>query len=251
MSSSIHIAHLTDLHISPDDQPYHGILTRDHCLRVLEKMDRQRPDLLVLSGDLAASQGELEAYVWLRERLDEFGCPYEVMLGNHDRLSSLGQAFPLFAERVQPDGYYFQQTHQGFPLLFLDSSRHHLAQPQMDWLATTLAGLSQPALLFIHHPPRLCGCAFMDEGHPLRNGDQVWPLLVQHAVQVPYVFCGHYHIEKTVLTAHAPTVFITPSSMMQIRDDTPGFLVNHAHPGWRHIHWDGERLDTKVEYAWC
>jgi len=251
MSDSIRIAHLTDLHISPDDNDYRGIPVRHHFQRVLEKLVRHRPDLLIFSGDLAANQGEVEAYAWLKEQLDFFDCPYILMPGNHDVLENVRQVFTLHDDAIHEGEYYFSSTYQGYPMIFLDSSRHVISPAQLTWLKALIPSLSQPALLFIHHPPRLCDCAFMDGSYALRNWKQLWSLLVEYSAQIPYIFCGHYHLEKTIVTQASPTLFITPSTLMQIRSDTTQFVVNHAHPGWRVIVWNGKELFTQVEYAWC
>ncbi len=252
MVTRLHITHLTDLHISPDDNEYRGMPVRNHFLRSLEKINRNRPDVLVLTGDLAAHNGEPESYAWLRSQLDDFACPYEILPGNHDNLTVMRQFFdlPRGAAANPNSALFYQKEIHGLPLLFLDTSPHTISQEQLEWLAGAARALLRPALLFLHHPLGMCGCRFMDQNYALQNGAELSALLRQ-TPHIPYVFCGHYHIEKTIV-AHdgGPTVFITPSTLMQIRDDTPQFVVNHAHPGWRDIVWDGEWLHTRAEYVW-
>lgn len=240
------IAQVTDMHIGISDAPYRNIPVRQQFLDVLQVLAQRPIDLLVISGDLAAVAGEPEAYAWLKQSLATFPHPYVVMVGNHDHLERLNQAFELPVEDVKNGMLYFSRTLKGRHLFFLDSSSYRLPLAQMDWLRAQLARVTEEVLLFIHHPPLLCECRFMDERYALQNISEVWPTLV-HLPQVKHIFCGHYHTEKTV-TKEGKTVYLTPSTIFQIDTQSPYFVMASTQPGWRIIEWKGTQVHTYVEY---
>lgn len=241
----LRLAQLSDIHITPTDEPIRGMDSRRHFLAVLEELRDEALDLLVISGDLAFNEGETEAYEWIREALADFPVPYLLMMGNHDNLHNLDAIFQL--ERDQLNGYLcYERDIKGYHLLFLDTAAHQLPSVQQEWLAERCEADARPKLLFMHHPPLHCGCAFMDGRHYLRNRDSVWEQLCRHD-NLPFVFCGHYHTERHIMR-DGKQVFITPSTLMQIGQDHEKFSIEHMRPGWRMIEWDGEELRTHVHY---
>ncbi len=246
MSNNLTIAQVTDLHIGPDDVLYRGIKGRQQFLDVLQVLAEKELDLLVLSGDLSAIEGEPEAYAWLKEVLTTFPHPYIVMAGNHDHVLRMKRAFELADSDVSQGMLYFSRTIKGKRLLFLDSSSYRIPKQQLEWLKTQLADYKKRVLLFVHHPPLLCDCLFMDESHPLQNIDEVWQVLDQ-CPQIKHIFCGHYHTEKTV-EKNGKSVHLTPSTIFQIETEDPEFAIEHSKPGWRMIEWEGEKVQTYAEY---
>jgi Icc protein len=104
----------------------------------------------------------------------------------------------------------------------------------------------ETVLLFVHHPPLLCGCQFMDSHYPLQNREEVWTQL-QCLPAIEHIFCGHYHTDTTVVR-DGKQIHVTPSTMMQIDRDTPTFAIAHTRPGWRIIEWSTRKVHTYVEY---
>jgi len=246
MSKNLVIAQVTDLHIGPSDVSYRGIKGRQQFLDVLQVLAKKELDLLVLSGDLAAIEGEPEAYAWLRQVLTTFPYPYIVMAGNHDHAVRMKRAFDLADSDVSQGMLYFSRTIKERRLLFLDSSSYRIHKQQLEWLRIQLADYKKRVLLFVHHPPLLCECLFMDECHPLQNIDEVWQTLDQ-LPQIKHIFCGHYHTEKTVLN-NGKSIHLTPSTIFQIDTENPQFAIEHSKPGWRMIEWVGEKVQTYAEY---
>ena len=132
----------------------------------------------------------------------------------------------------------------GKQLIFLDSSSETITKDQIDWLS--LNNWDQSSLLFMHHPPANCGCNFMDRKYPLKNQAETMAALNKIS-GIKAVFCGHYHTEKTILSEDK-TIFITPSTMMQLSQDNNEYEVTSFQPGWRIIEWDGSKIETRVEY---
>ncbi len=243
--SNLVIAQITDMHIGSSDSLYRGIKVRQKFLNVLQALAKKKLDLLVLTGDLSALEGEPEAYAWMSQVLAEFPYPYIVMPGNHDHVVRMSRAFKLPDGEISQGMLYFNRTISGKRLLFLDSSPSYITRRQLEWLSAQLADYKKQVLLFIHHPPLFCDCQFMDARHSLRNIEEVWQVLEQ-LPQVKHVFCGHYHTEKTVIKNNK-NIYLTPSTIFQIDTNTPHFAVEHTTPGWRIIKW-GEEIQTYVEY---
>ncbi|MDM8559719.1 metallophosphoesterase [Thiotrichales bacterium HSG14] len=247
MSNNLVIAQVTDMHIGPSNVSYRNINARQQFLDVLQEIVKEPLDLLVLSGDLAAIDGEPETYAWIRQTLLTFPCPYLVMAGNHDHVMRMKSAFDLPESDISNGMLYFSRNIKGRRLLFLDSSPYQVSKQQLEWLNEQLTESNEPVLLFIHHPPLKCGCQFMDDHHALQNIDDVWEVLDQHS-HVKHIFCGHYHTEKTV-TKNGKSIYLTPSTVFQIDTENYHFSIDHIKPGWRIIEWKGTQVHSKVEYS--
>ncbi len=245
MSNELIIAQVTDMHIGPSDVLYRGVKVRKKFLDVLQELAKKHLDLLVLSGDLSALEGEPEAYVWIKQALADFPYPYVVMAGNHDHVVRMSRVFDLSESDVSQGMLYFSRIIKERRLLFLDSSPYRVAKQQLAWLSAELAYDEEQALLFVHHPPLLCDCQFMDNNHPLRNINEVWQTLDQ-LPQIQHIFCGHYHTEKTVIRNNK-LIYLTPATVFQIDTKKSSFAIAHTKPGWRIIEW-GEQILTYVEY---
>jgi Icc protein len=245
MRQSFRILQISDPHLSPDGGLLKGIDTRRQFADTLSKLAGERWDALVLSGDLAADEGEIESYAWLKQSLAGFPCPYYLMAGNHDRAETLRQVFGI-PENLDDGMLYYRAEIKGTPVFFLDTSDYTLPRRQLDWLVREIADCDGEALLFMHHPPVLCGCRFMDQNYPLRNIAECWPVLREIPV-IRHIFCGHYHTAKT-LSIDGKLIHLCPSTMMQIDPHVAEFAIQHTRPGWRVIEWDGEELYTTVHH---
>ncbi|MDY6992835.1 MAG: metallophosphoesterase, partial [Pseudomonadota bacterium] len=223
------IAQVTDIHISPTEATYRDINVRQQFLDVVDTLASKPLDLLVLSGDLAAYSGEIEAYLWIKQALTLLPYPYVVMAGNHDNVAHLSKVFELSQDDRLADGSLcFSRIVRQRRLLFLDSSPNQVSKAQLDWLHAQLSREQQPVLVFIHHPPWRCGCQFMDKCYPLENRETVWPILAQFP-SIQHIFCGHYHTEKTVIH-QGKSIHITPATTFQINPDTADFMIAHTRP---------------------
>jgi len=248
MSDDLVIAQVTDMHIGESKISYRGIEGRQQFLNVLQVLAEKPLDLMVLSGDLVAIEGEPEGYAWIKQTLTTFPHPYVVMAGNHDHVMRMKTAFDLADSDISQSMLCFGRRIKERRLLFLDSSSDRLGKQQLGWLTTQLSASDEPVLLFIHHPPSLCECHFMDKYHVLHNIDEIWQVLDQFP-QVRHIFCGHYHAEKTVVR-NGKFIHLTPATIFQIDTESHDFVIEHTKPGWRIIEWKEEEEDiqTYVEY---
>jgi Icc protein len=247
-AKKLRIIQATDLHISPSDAPVNRYDSRKNWLAALTAIQNLEPDLLVLSGDLASLKGEIESYQWLANTLTDIDIPYEIMMGNHDKLNTLKSIFSISEQDVIGRKLCYQRQYQGQPIYFVDTADHTLSDAQIEWLQQCDQAENKNALLFIHHPPIDCGTAFMDKNHALKEREKVWAVLSQ-LKHIQHIFCGHYHTERSIYLDNK-NVHITPSTMNQIQTELNGFGAEHSVAGWRVIDWDGAQLITHVHYLW-
>jgi Icc protein len=121
----------------------------------------QRPDLLLISGDLCQDES-WGGYVRLRQLLDTWAVPVALLPGNHDHgallRAALGRQAWIAPARVPLEGW---------TLLLLSSHRPGavegwIAASQLDWLRDQLALVDQPLVVALHHPPVAIGSPELD-----------------------------------------------------------------------------------------
>jgi 3',5'-cyclic-AMP phosphodiesterase len=236
------LCQITDIHITlKNDKTINGIDVISNFDRILEKIVKYSPDLLVLSGDLCFTKNDRKIYQFVKEKLDATGLDYCVMVGNHDKTIPLAEAFNY--EIIKGDLYYTRDVH-GFRLIFTDSSRHKISSSQLSMLKEDLNTDLKP-ILFIHHPPAIAGVPFMDRKYPLSNMGKVQEVLAGYNGEIP-VFCGHYHNEREFTKGNLQ-IFMTPSTYFQISDKSAHFTVASEKSGWRNITLT-DKVDTEVFY---
>jgi 3',5'-cyclic-AMP phosphodiesterase len=243
----LRIAQITDIHIGPHEGLYNDIDVRAKFKQALDHVQTYDIDFIVLSGDLAIDFGELEAYKWVEKIMSAQKFPYIVMAGNHDSVDRMRSVFQIPDEQVKDGMLYFKKDLKDFPVYFLDSEPDLVHKNQLEWLENELLQESSEALLFMHHPPTLCGCQFMDRKYPLRNIAEVQSSL-KRIKNIKHIFVGHYHTEKTV-RFDDKIVYLTPATQMKISQTNPDFEMEPQEAGWRFIEWDGTRLKTEVKYV--
>ena len=255
------IAQMTDIHIgfAPDEKPEELNLTRFRA--TLDRLIHgpNRPDMLVLSGDIT-DHGDAESFATTVAALRD--CPFPVlpMVGNHDSREGLLAAFPHIAPA--PDGFlhYVVDAPLGLRIICLDTledGRHGGAfcAARADWLAARLAEAPHaPTLIFMHHPPVVAGIDWMDPAP-----DEPW-IMRLHAVlhrqtQVQAIHCGHLHRPITTRFAGIP-LGVTPSvaplvamDLSPIDQDVPDNreLITTEPPTYALHRWDGTRLVSHYE----
>ncbi|MBS7700801.1 MULTISPECIES: metallophosphoesterase [unclassified Chelatococcus] len=205
MAQEFRIVQVSDLHLSGKRGRY-----QDNWEITLEWIDAEKPDLVVVSGDVALSDpDEVDDLVFARRQLNRISAPWRVIPGNHDigdNVVSGGMAKSVDAERRQrwldlfgPD--YWQQTCGAWTAIgvnaqILNSGGFPAEEEQSAWLTRTLAEIprERPIALFVHKP------LFMD--HPSEAGvtsDCLDPE-ARHRLLRPFadkslklVACGHKH----------------------------------------------------------
>jgi 3',5'-cyclic AMP phosphodiesterase CpdA len=199
MSAPLLIAQISDLHIKrPGVLAYGQVDTAAALTRCVATLNafRPRPELVVISGDLADTP-VAEEYEHLNRLLAPLEIGFAAVPGNHDSRELMRAALPK--------GGYAQSTgalnslHAVGPLdlVLLDSSvpgkpHGELEAATLAWLDATLAlSSTRPALIFLHHPPFVTGIHHMDVQN-LRNAGALANVLRQHP-RARLVAAGHVH----------------------------------------------------------
>jgi 3',5'-cyclic-AMP phosphodiesterase len=194
------VAHVSDSHFGNEvrDPSDRSAVVMDHLLAL-----DPRPDVLVLSGDVA-DHGLAEEYAAARAWLDGWPGPLAVCPGNHD----VREAF-VEGLGVQPRSVVEVAGHR---LVLLDSlvdavdgrrvDEGRLGEEQLDWLDARLAESAAPAIVVLHHPPLTIGVSLMD---PIRlaDGADLEPVIRRHP-HVMAVLVGHAHTMAATSYAGRP-----------------------------------------------
>jgi 3',5'-cyclic-AMP phosphodiesterase len=213
----IHVAQISDLHIKPPGSLAYGRVDTakalERCVTALNEF-RPRPDLVVISGDLADTP-VVEEYEHLKRLLDRLELPFVNIPGNHDSRELMRAAFPQFAYAFSSGPLNQSVEAGGLDLVLLDSSVHTKPHGELDastlqWLDTTLASsLDRPALLFLHHPPFKTGIWHMDRQN-LLNASELGSIVRRHP-RVRLIAAGHVHRAIFTMFAGIPAT-ICPAS---------------------------------------
>jgi 3',5'-cyclic-AMP phosphodiesterase len=244
--SSIHIAHITDLHIAEDLQPVRGVDTASNFKAVLQQVLGDKDiNSIVLGGDLCYQQASLAAMQWIKGELDATGLSYRVIPGNHDDSLLMAEVFGLQDEMEEGRLFFWDELDFG-KIFYLDTGKGDLPMHQLVWVDEECSKSYHKFLIFMHHPPVHCGVPYMDNRFALTNMEQVQKVL-RNINNIQGIFCGHYHVERTV-RLYNHLVMVTPSTYLQIDDASDDFVVGSYDIGWRKISWDGSNLRTSVRY---
>jgi Icc protein len=235
------IVQITDLHIAENGEDTLGVDVRQNFQDILTSVRSLSPDLIVLTGDLCFDKGNEPTYQWVRSHLDFLETPYTAIGGNHDSPALLAKAFHI-PQLLVGNELYYKREWDGHTALFLGTSSGEVSKTQLAWLENELALLHRDSVIFMHHPPIVGGAPFMDSKYALRNMAEVQSILFNFPHHLT-IFCGHYHIEKTLCTRNL-TVHITPSTYFQIDAHSEGFKVDHYRIACREINL---RSDGVVE----
>jgi 3',5'-cyclic-AMP phosphodiesterase len=246
-SKPVYIAQISDLHIKPPGSLAYGRVDTaralERCVAALNDF-RPRPDLVVISGDLADTP-TVEEYEYLAQLLAQLALQFVAIPGNHDLREWMRTAFPQ--RYAFPTGPLDQSVEVGgLDLLLLDSSvagkpHGELEAPTLQWLEATLTSApARPALLFLHHPPFQTGIWHMDRQH-LRNADELEPIVRRHP-RVQLVAAGHVHrAALTTFGGAAATICPAPNHAVDLdlqalrepsfKVEPPAFHLHSWFPG--------------------
>jgi Icc protein len=246
-SKPVHIAQISDLHIKPPGSLAYGRVDTagalERCVAALNEF-RPKPDLVVISGDLADTPTVGE-YEYLMRLLAPLVLPFIAIPGNHDSRELMRAAFPQ-AYAAEAGALNQSVEVGGLALVLLDSSvagkpYGELDEPTLRWLESTLASApDRPALLFLHHPPFQTGIWHMDRQR-LRNADELAPIVRRHP-RVQLIAAGHVHrATLTMFGGVAATICPVPNhavdlDLQQLREpsfkvEPPAFHLHSWFPG--------------------
>lgn len=196
------IAQITDLHVRPPGLPAYRVAETNMLTeRALARLEScvPRPDVVLITGDLTDC-GLPEEYALLRDMLARrLTIPTFMVPGNHDRRDVLREAFAGWPGVTQdPDFVQFVVDDFAVRLIGLDTlvpghGHGSLCSRRLAFLRRALEeGGSKPTLIFMHHPPFVCGIGHMDRIRLLEGADELRDLVAMYP-NVERVICGHHH----------------------------------------------------------
>lgn len=223
------IAQLTDFHVTVAGARVGGSVdTRANFAALVAHVGAlaPRPDLLLVSGDLAEA-GVEDEYAYVLDGLKGLGIPFAAVPGNHDLRAPLRGVFGPHVGQ-EADHLGLVRDLPGLRVIGLDTlveSRGHgaIAPVQLAWLEGVLAGGDgRPVLIFMHHPPCPTGIPAFD-AIGLRAGREALAAVLRGRSDVAGLVCGHVHRAMSGSFA-GHRVFIAPSASHQFALDlaTPG-----------------------------
>ena len=247
------LAQITDPHIrEPGRLAYGPIDTTPYLRRAIDSLQAlpQRPDALVLTGDLCDFGREAE-YAHLAELLAPLAdLPVYLLPGNHDERVQLRKSFAHHVY-LQGDGEFVQYSVRVGPLrlIALDTvvpgqSHGALCDTRLAWLErelTTCQG--EPVVIAMHHPPFRTLIGHMDKIGLLAGAQELEAIVARHP-NVERIICGHLH--RAIDVRFGGTIASTcPSPAHQVALDLQPAAASAwmlEPPAFRIHAWDGERL---------
>ena len=202
------IIQITDLHLSGPDDPEAEVDPWERWQTIAQALRNEKVDLLVNTGDICMNIPHKKIYQNFHHSLQSLDFPIIHLGGNHDDV-------PLMSEQLEGTlSSWTIKEWEGFSCIFLNTASNSVLERDIQKLRGLTQKADKPLLLFMHHPPLYAGCMHMDNNYPLQNIDEVWPILREANTSIE-VFCGHYHIERTILSKNVQ-VHITPSPLFSI-----------------------------------
>ena len=248
------LAQLTDLHIrEPGRLAYGRLDTAPYLQAAVQAIEAlpQRPDALVLTGDLT-DFGRAAEYAHLAALLQPLSMPLYLLPGNHDDRTHLRRGFADHA--YLGDGEFVQYSvglgggvgGQGLRLLALDTvepgaSHGRLCTRRLQWLSDALdRHRGEPVVIAMHHPPFETLIGHMDRIGLLEGADALAEILAAHPT-VERVICGHLHrtiysriggavVSTAPSPAHQVCLDLSPDAASAWILEPPGFHL-HAWSG--------------------
>lgn len=254
------IAQMTDTHIGFDPKARPEELNRVRFKAVLDRITSSpnKPDLLVLSGDLT-DHGDRESFERTARLLRKVDCPVLPLVGNHDIREELLTAFP--GTPFEGDFVQYVVDMDGLRVICLDTfevGRHGGAfcKARRSWLRRKLRqGAGAPCVIFMHHPPIVSGIDWMDPD-PREDWIANFAAAVMgHENAIRAIHCGHLHRPVTTQFNGIP-LGVTPSVAPPVALDLRPIDKTHAdhralvtgEPASYALHrWDGQNLVTHYE----
>lgn len=225
----------------------------------------KRPAAVVINGDLALRDGQPDDYrhfAKLISPLQEAGVPLHLTMGNHDTRD----VFHEVLVTARPQQGAVQSRHISVVklahanLFLLDSLKQTMIAPgelgeqQLAWLAQTLdAHADKPALIFVHHNPRLGGDPVHFPGG-LEDSEALWQILAKRPQVKAYV---HGHIHHRDFFTHEDIYILNTPAVSYVADkktSTTGWTMARLSPVGgsftTHTHlpdhpWNGARVDLQ------
>ena len=256
------IAQVTDLHIGFDRENVHELNVR-RLNMVIDQLNamRQRPSLLLVTGDLVETGDDIDAYRHMVALIARWEGPVIWAIGNHDGREAFRSVLP----DVPTDEHGFIQyeiDHGGLRWIVLDTldeGRHGgmICERRAAWLEQRLGERTgDPTVIVLHHPPVDTGIDWMsalDCEAWVQRLDEV----IRPATQVVGMIAGHVHRPiatsfagkpLAVCSSTAPWLALDLEDIDPARPDGRPLIVADP-PAFALHYWNGARLLTHFDIA--
>ena len=256
------MAQVTDLHIGFDRDNPHELNVR-RLNQVIDHLNamRQKPSLLLVTGDLVEWPDDTDAYRHMVSLIARWQGPALWAVGNHDGRKAFRAAFP----EVPTDEHGFIQyetDHGGVRWIVLDTldeGRHGgmVCEQRAAWLEQRLAERqADPTVIVLHHPPVDTGIDWMS-ALDCEAWVQRLERIIRPAEQVVAMIAGHVHRPIATSFAGKPLVVCSstaPWIALDLEDIDPAHpdgrpLIVAEPPAYALHYWNGERLLTHFDVA--
>lgn len=224
--TAVLIVQLSDSHVSKPGKLFGGRKdTREAFKRALARIGslNPKPDLLLLSGDLAET-GAAEEYDFVAGQLSRAPCPVVAIPGNHDIREEMLRRLPNYVSAQ--DGGHLSFVYEALPLRIIGidtivpgAVNGELCEQRLAWLEQTLErGRGKPTLIAMHHPPVKTGFLAMDN-YGIRRGTEAFAsIIAKYADDIRAIVSGHMH--RTILgSLSGVPVLIAPASSLAFELD--------------------------------
>lgn len=249
---------LNDMHLTALGEQYHSVDSGAKFREVLSLLcKRERPRLIVLNGDICATDPDPIVYKELAELMLETGIPVLSIPGNHDDPelmikylsspeSNLKKAGATTIRICPMDPYCGWADLAHSNVFWMNSWDARISKAQLDWLADirTEVPLDRPAVLFMHHPPSDAPSIFMESNFPLQNRAEILSE-IQKIPGLSRIFCGHYHISYESSDPAVPLSMVG-SSLYTIDPESSVHKILNYNAGYARIYL-GRTLSWTVE----
>ncbi|MBK8514874.1 MAG: metallophosphoesterase [Saprospiraceae bacterium] len=242
------VCFITDLHIDSEGLFPLGVDTRQQFLNTLAHVVHRSYDLMIIGGDLCHTNGDVEIYKWIKSHMDDAEIPYHVISGNHDSSIMMAEVFGI-SSLVCGSELFYDDLYKSANILYLDTSPGMMSDKQFEWLEKKIESqTNEDVIICMHHPPLVSGSAHMEPKYLFQQTERFSSLCSNYGEKRFIIFCGHYHIARTVISKNM-VVFISPSTFLQIDPDSVEFKRDSQRYGYREIIIEHEKLlRTNVIY---
>ncbi len=231
------MAFITDPHLDQSFPKDRLVDARQHFERALEDIRTRGITQVVFGGDI----GAVRSYPYFFNRLRQFD--HHIILGNHD---AYDQVRPYFEKGPDPEALYYVMDRYGYRMFFLDSSKAHIGERQLDWFKKR-SRTDLPLLIFVHHPILPIPTP-MDTRYVWDNREAVRKILVEQNRPVT-AFCGHYHMADDSIMGNIRQV-VTPALSFQIVKEAPDLVFDNSRFGYHILKFGtGGLLPTYIDLS--
>ncbi len=200
-SQTTFIAHLSDTHITGDDEDEESFVDANSRLgEAVTRIAVEVPSMhaILATGDLT-NWGYRSQYRELLTLLAPLVAPVLAIPGNHDDRDNLREHFPLLPWADATHASWDVTINGHVRVIGLDSTIPGQSGASFDteresWLCDVLSKATEPGvlttILALHHPPFLSGIQWMDQSG-FQHLNRLIGVLTNSGID--RIFCGHLH----------------------------------------------------------